>query len=163
MNSKLLYIATVAISLASTLALADEATAAPAKTRAEVRAELNAAIADHTLLRTDPEIDARNTAGVSTKPRGQVVAELAADQAARRQLKGPLANRTYNPFGTAILASSTLPRSEVVAEVRQAAADGTLYRTDYDDPAVVGQRATGRVAGPTLAQRLKGVLARLHG
>jgi hypothetical protein len=161
MNSKLLYAAIVAISLISTLALADETTAA--KSRAEVRAELNAAIADRTLQRTDYDADARAAAGASTKTRAQVGAELVADKTARRDLKGPLANRTYNGVGVAILANSTLPRAEVRAEVLAAAADGTLHRTDYDDPAVVALRTTPPMTGPTLAQRLKGVFARLHG
>src|ERR1700704_5837425 len=49
MNSKLLFAATIAVSLASTLALADEAPL----TRAQVQADLNQAIATRTLQRTD--------------------------------------------------------------------------------------------------------------
>jgi hypothetical protein len=161
MNSKLLYAATVAISLISTLALADEAPGA--KSRAEVRAELSAAIADHSLQRTDYDADARAAAGVSTKSRDQVRAELVADNRARRALAGPLANRTFNGAGVAILATSTLPRAEVKAEVLAAAANGTLHRTDYDDPLNVARPNARRVSGPSLAQRLKDVFARLHG
>lgn len=49
MNSKLLYAATLAVSLISTLAMADEAPL----TRAQVNAETQQAIANGTLRRTD--------------------------------------------------------------------------------------------------------------
>ena len=96
MNAKLLFIATVAVSLASTLAMADEAP----RTRTQVIAELNQAAANGTLQRTDYDFD-KVPATVSTKSREQVTAELAA---ARRP--NPLLvsqsdrSRNYNQFGT---------------------------------------------------------------
>ncbi|HEY9066623.1 MAG TPA: DUF4148 domain-containing protein [Burkholderiaceae bacterium] len=53
MNAKLLFIATVAVSLASTLAMADEAPL----TRTQVIAELNQAAANGTLPRPDYDDD----------------------------------------------------------------------------------------------------------
>ena len=154
MNSKLLYAATVAISLISTLALADEAPGARL-TRAQVSAELAQAVANGTLRRTDYDdvAEARLPAGVSGISRAQVAVEMAGAKAARKTLVGPQANRSYNPFGTEIRKTSTLTRAEVRADVLQAAADGTLQRTDYDDAALLARRATAHRALATLAQR----------
>jgi len=156
MNSKLLFAATVAISLISTVAMADEGQL----TRAQVKADLEQAIATHSLQRTD--YDATNVVAVasSDRTRADVVADLGASKAARKALIGPNANRTYNPFGTEILAHSTLARAEVKAEVRQAAAAGTLQRTDYDDASLVARRVTQHTATSTLAQRVKAVFSR---
>lgn len=157
MNSKLLFTATVAVSLLSTLAMADEAPL----TRGQVKAELNQAIATHTLQRTDYDLDAVPAAAVaSTVTRSDVVADLASAKAERKALKGPDANRTFNPSGVAILATSTLTRAEVKAEVLQAQADGTLQRTDYDDAALIARRANQHTAPSVLAQRLKAVFSR---
>lgn len=80
-NSKLLFIATVAISLISSLVLADESVVAVAKRRAEISAGMDAATANHTLQRTAYEAGARATADVATKTRARVAVELAADKA----------------------------------------------------------------------------------
>ena len=88
---------------------------------------------------------------------------MAEAKAARKGLTGPLTNRTYNPFGTEVLKTSTLARAEVKAEVLQAAASGTLQRTDYDDAALVARRANAHAASATLAQRFKAALARGQG
>jgi len=158
MNSKLLFAATVAISVISmsTVAMADEAPV----TRAQVNADLAQAIATRTLQRTD--YDAINLATVTTsdRTRADVVADLGTAKAARKALIGPNANRTYNPFGTEILSHSTLARADVKAEVVQAAAAGTLQRTDYDDGALVARRAAQHAATSTLAQRVKAVFSR---
>ena len=150
MNAKLLFLATVAVSLASTLAMADEAPL----TRAQVVGELNQAAASGTLQRTDYDFD-KAPATVSTKSREQVVAELAA---AKRP--NPLLvslsdrSRTYNQFGTELLRPPTLARAEVKAEVVQALRDGTLPRTDYeDDRALVARRIQNHAGRPIVAQQ----------
>jgi hypothetical protein len=155
MNSKFLYAATVAVSLISTLAMADEAQV----TRAQVNAELRQAVANGTLQRSDygPDADRANPAGTSTKTRAQVGVELAQAKAARATLTGPDANRTFNPYGTRVHESSTLARSDVNEAVREAAANGTLQRTDYDydDAAQVARNAKAHAAGTAFAQRVK--------
>ena len=152
MNSKFLYVATVAVSLISSLAMADEAPVS----RAQVSAELQQAIANGTLQRSDYDSGSyRPQALVSTKTREQVGVELAQAKAARKALIGPDANRTYNQFGTQILETSTLARSEVKNEVLQAAATGTLQRTDYDDAASLARKANAHAASATFAQRIK--------
>ncbi len=160
MNSKLLFAATVAVSLISTLAMADDVANASPVTRAQVNAELSQAIATHTLQRTDYDSTANNVIVTSNRGRADVLVELASAKAARKALVGPDANRTYNQYGTEILAHSTLTRSEVKTEVRQAAAAGTLQRTDYDDTTVVARRAKQHIASATLAQRVKAAFSR---
>ena len=159
MNSKLLYAATVAISLISTLAMADEAPL----TRAQVNAELGRAIASGTLQRTDYDSYSRDTAALSIKSRTQLAVELADAKTARKALLAPDRSATYNPFGTEILKTSLLTRADVKADVLAAAADGTLQRTDYDDAALVARRANAHAAAPKLAQRVKAALARGQG
>ncbi len=156
MNSKLLFAATIAVSLVSTLALADEAPV----TRAQVQADLNQAIATHTLQRTD--YDTPNyVSATPDRTRADVLADMAEAKTARKALIGPNANRTFNPAGTQILARSTLSRGEVKAEVQEAAANGTLQRTDYDDAALVARRVHQHNAAPAkLAQRVKAVFSR---
>jgi hypothetical protein len=155
MNSKLLFAATVAISVISTVALADEGVDAAPVTRDQVQADLAQAIATHTLQRTDYDADRRDVA-VSTRSRSDVVADLAANKVARKALIGPDANRNYNPYGTEIFNQSTLSRAAVKNDVLQAAAAGTLQRTDYDDAAVTARRANQHTAAPSrLAQRVK--------
>ena len=153
MNSKFLYAATIAVSLVSTLAMADEAPA----TRAQVKAELRQSIVDGTLQRSDYSADSYRAVGnASTATRAQVGVEMAQAKAARARLVGPDANRTYNPYGTSILETSTLARSEVKDDVRTAIANGTLQRTDYDyDSALVARRANAQAASAKFAQRLK--------
>jgi len=159
MNSKFLYAATVAVSLISTLAMADEAPA----TRAQVNAELRQAIVDGTLQRSDYPADSyRVTGAASTTTRTQVAVELAQAKAARATLVGPDANRTYNPYGTKIHETSTLARSDVKEEVRELAASGTLQRTDYDydDAALLARRAHAHAASVIIAQRVKAKFSR---
>ena len=161
MNSKFLYAATVAVSLISSLAMADEAPVS----RAQVNAELRQAIVDGTLQRSDYSADSyRSVATASTKTRAQVGVELAQAKAARAALVGPNANRTYNPSGTQVLETSTLARSEVKEELREAAANGTLQRTDYDygDAAQVARSAKAHAAGTALAQRVKAKFSQKH-
>lgn len=157
MNSKFLYAATVAVSLISTLAMADEAPL----TRAQVNAEVQQARANGTLQRTDydngsyrPEVITSNTT------RAQVGAELAQAKAARSSLVGPLADSRYNPYGAQVLQTSTLARSEVKNEVLAAAANGTLQRTDYDDVASMTRKSKQHIASSTFAQRVKAKFAR---
>jgi len=155
MNSKFLYAATVAVSLISTLAMADDAPA----TRAQVNAELRQAVVNGSLQRSDygPDAYRANPAGTSAKTRTQVGVELAQAKAARATLVGPDANRTFNPYGTKVQESSTLARSEVKQEVLEAAANGTLQRSDYDydDAAQVARNAKAHTAGAAFAQRVK--------
>lgn len=154
MNSKFLYAATIAVSLISTLAMADEAPL----TRAQVNADVQQAIASGALQRTDYDSGsyrAEPSAVSSGKSRAQVGIELAQAKAARATLIGPDANRTYNQFGTQIHDHSTLARSEVKSDVLAAAANGTLQRTDYDDAASVARKAKQHEASATFAQRFK--------
>ncbi|HKX43578.1 MAG TPA: DUF4148 domain-containing protein [Burkholderiaceae bacterium] len=150
MNAKLLFVATVAVSLASTLAMADEAPL----TRAQVIADLNQAAANGTLQRTDYDFDKVATT-VSTKSREQVVAELAAAKRPNPLLVSQSdRSRTYNQFGTELLRPSTLARAEVKAEVVQAQRDGTLPRSDYeDDRALVARRVQSHTAKAIVAQQ----------
>jgi hypothetical protein len=134
MNARLLYAATIALAVASTAALADE-TGAP--TREQVIADYQQAAQAGTLHRNDyaDELASRAAPAV-VRPREDVVAELGRAHADRARLKGPLANRTYNPAGTEVLRPLTFARADVKAEVLAARADGTLRRTDYDDDVV---------------------------
>ena len=132
MNSKFLYAATIAVSLISTVAMAGESQDreyGPGAYRAETTQ--------------------------SNVTRQQVAVELAQAKTARKALSGPDANRTYNPFGTQVLETSTLARSEVKSEVLAAAAAGTLQRTDYDDVASLNRKANQHAASATFAQRFK--------
>ena len=162
MNSKLLYAATLAISLLGSLAMAGGAMAATdgSPTRAEVNADLATAVANGTLQRTDYDFNTTPAASASTTPRSQVIAELGDAKASRKVLVGPQANRTYNPFGTEILRPSIVTRAEVKAEVLQAAAEGRLQRTDYDDATMVARRANAHIASAKFAQRVKAAFAR---
>lgn len=150
MNAKLLFAATVAVSLASTLAMADEAPL----TRQQVVQELNQAAANGTLQKTDYDFEKIDRATVSTKTRAQVVAELAAAKQASPLLVGDSAkSRLYNPYGTELLQPSTVTRAEIKADVVQAMRDGTLPRTDYEyDQALVSRRVNAHSAKPILAQ-----------
>ncbi|MES1163588.1 MAG: hypothetical protein ABUL50_11060, partial [Rhizobacter sp.] len=152
------FAATVAVSLVSTLAMADEGQL----TRAQVQADLNQAIATHTLQRTDYDATPNNVvASTSNVTRSDVATDLAAYKSARKALVGPLKDRSYNPYGTEILAHSTLTRGEVKTEVLQAAAAGTLQRTDYDDAALIARRVNQHAAAPAkFAQRVKAVFSR---
>jgi Domain of unknown function (DUF4148) len=157
MNSKFLYAATVAVSLISTLAMADEAPL----TRAQVNAEVQQARANGTLQRTDYDSGSyRPEAVTSSTTRAQVGVELAQAQAARKGLVGPLANSRYNPYGAQVLQTSTLARSEVKNEVLAAAANGTLQRTDYDDVASMTRQSKQHRASGTFAQRFKAKFAK---
>ena len=159
MNSKFLYAATIAVSLISTLAMADEAPL----TRAQVNADVQKAIATGALQRSDYDSGSFRTepaAVASTQSRAQIGVELAQAKAARATLIGPDANRTYNQFGTQIQARSTLARSDVKSEVLAAAANGTLQRTDYDDAASLARKANQHAASATFAQRVKAKFSR---
>ena len=157
MNRKLLYAATVAVSLISTLAMADEAPL----TRAQVNAEVQQARANGTLQRTDYISGAyRPEAVTSNVTRAQVGAELAQAKAARVGLVGPLTNSRYNPYGAEVLQTSTLARNGVKNEVRAAAANGTLQRTDYDDAALMARQSQQHRASGNFAQRFKAKFGR---
>ena len=157
MNSKFLYAATIAVSLISTFAMADEAP----PTRAQVNAETQAAIANGALRRSDYDVGSyRPQTITSNVSRAQVAAELAQDRTDRKALIGPLADSRYNPYGTQVRETSTLARSEVKNEVRQAQANGTLQRTDYDDVASLNRKANQHAAGTTFAQRFKAKFSR---
>ena len=149
MNSKVLYIATLGLALASSLALADETRPL---TRQQVVADYSAAAAAGTLRKNDYDFDAHDVVAGPTRTRTDVIVEMAA---ARRNnvLVGPLRNRTYNPYGAEALARSTLPRATVKADVLAALRDGTLRHTEYDDVTPRADRpATRRAALPYLAQ-----------
>ena len=150
MNSKFLYAATIAVSLISTVAMADPAPL----TRAQVTADVQQARAAGTLQRTDYDSGSyRSEAITSNVTRAQVGAELAQAKAARSGLLGPLADSRYNPYGAQVLQTSTLARSEVKSEVLAAAANGTLQRTDYDDAASMARQSQQHRAAVNFAQR----------
>jgi len=151
MNAKLLFAATVAVSLASTLAMA--ADQAPL-TRAQVVNELNQAATNGTLQKTDYDYARIDSVAVSTKTREQVASELAASKQ-----PNPLIvslsdkSRNYNPFGTELKRPSVVDRAQVKAEVVQALRDGSLPRTDYEyDQALVARRVNNHAAAPRFAQ-----------
>jgi len=152
MNAKLLFAATVAVSLASTLAMA--ADQAPL-TRAQVIGELNQAAANGTLQKTDYDFARADGAAVSTKTREQVASELAAAKRANPLLVSQSdRSRNYNQFGTELLRPSVVERAQVKADVVQALRDGSLPRTDYEyDQALVARRVSNHAAGLTFAQR----------
>ena len=150
MNSKYLYAATLAVSLISTLAMAEEAPVA----RAQVNAELSKAIANGTLQRTDYDAGAP-VAVASTLTRDQVNVALLSAKASKKSLNDSDASSTYNPFGSALRMPSPVTRAEVKSDVLQAAANGTLHRSDYDDNATLARRSKSNAAAPTVAQRLK--------
>lgn len=158
MNAKILFAATLAASLASSLALADEAPLS----RAQVKAELAQATANGTLSRSDYDFDVAQRNAVSTKSRAQVLAELADAKRANPLLVGESArSRTYNPFGTALLEPSAVSRTEVKAEVLQAQRNGTLQHSDYDANRPLGMRRVASVqAEPVLAQSAAPTTAR---
>ena len=152
MNAKLLFAATVAVSLASTLAMA--ADQAP-PTREQVVSELNQAATNGTLQKTDYDYERADRASVSSKTREQVASELAASKR-----PNPLIvslsdkSRSYNPFGTELKRPTVMDRAQVKADVAQAMRDGSLPRTDYEyDQALVARRVSNHSAAPTVAQR----------
>ena len=148
MNAKLLFVGTLALALASSLAFAQEARQL---TRAEVRAEFSRAAADGTLHHTDYDDTARGAVVVSTRPRSDVLAEMAA---ARRGnvLTGPLRNRSYNSDGAEALRPSTVKRNAVKTDVAGAVHDGSLRRGDYDAVPVTVSRRIARERANTLGR-----------
>ena len=94
MNSKFLYAATVAVSLISSLAYADEAPVS----REQVNAELRQAVANGTLQRTDYDTGSyRPQAVTSNVTRQQVAVELAQARQARTVLVGSDAQPDLQP------------------------------------------------------------------
>ena len=164
MNAKLLFAATLALAVASSFAQAADNTAP--LTRAQVKAEVQRAIADGTLPRTEYGLTygVRDGFAPSTATRAQVVADLQAAQ--RTDGYRTVRASDYNIYPADLNASraSTLTRAEVKAEVAQAIADGTLPVSDYaDDNQFAARHARApavKRGGPTLAQRVKAVLTR---
>lgn len=150
MNARILFTGTLAIALASCLALAGEVQ--PAATRASVVADLQKARADGTLRKNDYD-DARDFGSQPGRARQDVIAEMRAPR--DKLLVGFTArNRTYNPYGSELLPMQPVPRAQVKADVLTAMRDGSLRRSDYDDVPV---RATRRLVDPTAAPILAGV------
>lgn len=154
MNARILFTATLAIALVSSLALAGEPQ--PAATRASVVADLQKARADGTLRKNDYDYDAHDFGTQPGRARQDVIAEMRAPR--DKLLVGVTArNRTYNPYGSELLRMQTVPRAQVKADVLTAMRDGSLRRSDYDDVPV---RATRRHADPAAAPILAGVADR---
>ncbi len=148
MNSRLLYAATLALAVASTLAVAGEN---PTLTRDQVANDWNQAVADGTVRKSDYDYDKYDARALSTRTRDQVLADMKASRP-DKTLTGPLRNRTFNPAGMETLRVSTMQRAEVNAQVVAAMRDGTLRHSDYDDvPVRAARRATERSASPILA------------
>jgi hypothetical protein len=151
MNAKLLFAATVAVSLASTLAMAADQTPL---TREQVISDLNQAAANGTLQKTDYDYARADGAAVSSKTREQVASELAAAKQPNPLLVSQSdRSRNYNQFGTELLRPSVVDRAQVKAEVVQALRDGSLPRTDYEyDQAFVARRIGNHAAASRFAQ-----------
>jgi len=152
MNAKLLFAATVAVSLASTLAMAADQTPL---TREQVISELNQAAANGTLQKTDYDYARADRAAGSSKTREQVASELAAAKSPNALLVSQSdRSRNYNQFGTELLRPPVVDRAQVKAEVVQALRDGSLPRSDYEyDQALVARRISNHAAAPIFAQR----------
>ena len=154
MNAKLLFAATVAVSalatFASTTVLADEIQAP--LTRAQVTAQFEQARADGTLQKTDYDFNGASRAQGAALSRADVVATLAA-KPSPLLVSNSARSRSYNPFGTELLQASTVTRAAIKAETREAIANGTLPRSDYEyDQNVVARRANDKAAKPILAR-----------
>jgi len=147
MNAKLLFAATVAVSLASTLAMADPLS------REQVNAQYAAAAANGTLQRTDYDFDRADRAPVSTKSRAQTASEYAAAKQPNPLLVSQSDRSSmYNPFGAELRQPSTLARADVKADVVAAVRDGSLPRTDYEyDSSLVSRRIHEHAARPVFA------------
>ena len=154
MNARLLFAATVALSIASSYAIAADTN--PALTRSQVVSELQQAAADGTLRKTDYADGITPTSTGSGLSRSTVVAELATALATPK-LPGPLGNRTYNQNSSELLKPSVVSRAQVTYDLREAIAAGTLLRTDYDtDPQVLARHAQAHEAGLALVARIRG-------
>lgn len=154
MNAKLLFAATVAVSalatFASTTVLADEVNAP--LTRAQVTAQFEQARAAGTLQTTDYDFANASRAQSTALSRSDVVATLATKPSALLA-NSSARSRSYNPFGTELLQASTVTRAAVKTETREAVANGTLPRTDYEyDQNLVARRAVDKNAKPILAR-----------
>ncbi|MEO8524333.1 MAG: DUF4148 domain-containing protein [Caldimonas sp.] len=148
MNSKLLYAATVALALASGLAMADEGQPV---THDQVANDWNQAVAAGTVRKNDYDYDKYDARALSTRTRDEVLADMKASRPPK-ELLGPLRNRTFNPAGMETLRVSSLPRADVKAQVVAAVHEGTLRHSDYDDMPVRARRVTERVSAPVLAK-----------
>jgi Domain of unknown function (DUF4148) len=163
MNAKLLFAATIAVSALATFAsstvLADEIhtplNPLNPLTRAEVNAQFEQARASGTLQKTDYDFTAAGSSQGAALSRADVLATLAAKPSALLA-NSSARSRSYNPFGTELLQASVVTRAAVKAETLQAAANGTLPRTDYDyDQHLVARRAVDKTAKPILARLLR--------
>ena len=152
MNAKLLFAATVAVSALATFAsstvLADEINAP--LSRAQVTAQLEQARADGTLQKTDYDFGVAARSQSPALSRSDVLATLAAKPSALLANSSARDSR-YNPFGTELIQASTVTRAAVKTETREAVANGTLPRTDYEYD-VVARRANDKTAKPILAR-----------
>jgi hypothetical protein len=153
MNSKILFTATLAVALASSLAQAGEARPL---SRAEVVADYQKAQADGTLQKHDYDVDfpAPGAVATSNRNRQDVIAEMSRARPDPLLVGFTAKSRTYNPYGSELLRMKTVPRAQVKAEVLTAMHDGTLRHSDYDDVPV---RATRRHVDPAAAPVLAGV------
>lgn len=154
MNAKLLFAATVAVSalatFASTTVLADEINAPLA--RAQVTAQLEQARANGTLQKTDYDFGVAGRSQNQSLSRSDVLAAMAAKPSALLA-DSSSRSRSYNPFGTELLRASSATRAAVKTETREAVANGTLPRTDYEyDRSQVARRPVDKYAKPILAR-----------
>ena len=142
MNAKILFTATLAVALVSSLALADEVKPLG---RNDVVTDYQQAKSDGTLRKNDYDFDAHDFVAQSGRTRQDVVAEMARARADRTLVGFTAKSRSYNPYGTELLRMSSMPRAQVKADVLTAMRDGTLRHSDYDDMPV---RATRRHVDP---------------
>ena len=146
MNSKLLFVATLTLAFASSLAFAQES---KSLTRADVVAAYQHAVADGSLKKTDYDFDRPDFQG-PVRSRDDVIAEMSA--AAPSGVLGPLKSRTYNPYGTELSRPSTTDRARVRSDVLTAMREGTLRHTEDQDLPLRGVRRTVDVNAPIVAR-----------
>lgn len=148
MNAKILFTATLAVALASSLALADELRP---MSRADVVAEYHKAKADGTLI-NDYDVGTRAFGSQAGRTRDDVIAEMARARGDKTLVGSTAKNRSYNPYGSELLRMKTVARAQVKSEVLTAMRDGTLRHSDYDDvPLHATRPRVDQPAAPILA------------
>src|SRR5450631_3918595 len=100
MNAKILFTATLAVALASSLAQAGEA---QPLSRADVVADLQQARADGTLRKNDYDYDAHDFATPSGRARQDVLAEMGRARPDPLLVGFTAKSRSYNPYGSELL------------------------------------------------------------
>ena len=121
--------------------------------RAAVVAEYQQGVCNGTLHRTDwdDELASRPAAG-SSVARDQVVA--APNAPAESRLVGPLCSKTYNPYGAETLRAPAVSHADIMRQVLEARAKGTLRPAGEAELPVVTAHAPRNA--PSLLTFLRG-------